>query len=139
MDGRWMHPLGQHYVIPVTCPKIACEFLKKQDAIRGYLTIATAPSGHQWKKMRRAVAGELLDPAKLRWLLRKRTREADNLLRCIHTQCFMNSGDAVVNVREAAQRYCGNVMRKLMFNVRYFGAGRAWRKKSTWMHSLHEK
>ncbi|KAL5991306.1 hypothetical protein ACLOJK_012213 [Asimina triloba] len=131
--------LGNTHVIPVTCPKIACEFLKKQDAMfatrpvamapeyasRGYLTTITTPWGDQWKKMRRVVACELLHPTKLRGFLHKRTGEADNLLRYIHTQCCMNrNGHAVVDVREAAQHYCGNVIRKLIFNVRYFGAGR---------------
>ncbi|KAL4378582.1 hypothetical protein GQ457_02G005150 [Hibiscus cannabinus] len=35
----------------------------------------------------------------------------------------MRSG--LVNLRVAARHYCGNVMRKLMFNQRYFGEGKA--------------
>ncbi|OVA17283.1 Cytochrome P450 [Macleaya cordata] len=161
--------LGQMHIIPVNSPEIAREFLKKQDAIfasrpltmgteyssRGFLSVAVAPLGEQWKKMRRVVASEVMSPARLRWLLDKRTEEADNLVRYIYNQCIKmsllshdddliinyntttsttnnnnnnnNLGDhgAVVNVRKAARMYSGNVIRKLMFNMRYFGEGRA--------------
>ncbi|KAJ4958823.1 hypothetical protein NE237_025934 [Protea cynaroides] len=123
------------HVIPVTCPEIAREFLKKQDATfmsrpitmgteytsLGFLSIAVAPSGDQWKKMRRVVASEVINPSRLRWLLEKRTEEADNLVRYVHNQCI--SG-AVVDVRVAVRQYSGNVIRKMMFNKRYFGEGR---------------
>ncbi|KAJ8624575.1 hypothetical protein MRB53_033105 [Persea americana] len=132
--------LGNTHIIPVTCPEIAREFLKRHDAIfasrpltmgteyssRGFLSVATAPQGEQWKKMRRVVASEVLSPARLRWLLDKRTEEADNLLRYLYNQCrrshFEESG-AVVNVRKAVRQYSSNVIRKLMFNQRNLGNG----------------
>ncbi|KAF9595747.1 hypothetical protein IFM89_003489 [Coptis chinensis] len=133
--------LGSTHIIPVKCPIIAREFLKKQDAIfasrpitmgteyssRGFLSVAVAPWGDQWKKMRRVVASEVLSPARLRWLLEKRTEEADNLVRYVYNQC-MNTGlndGAVVDVRTTTRAYSGNVIRKLMFNKRYFGKGRS--------------
>ncbi|KAF5178833.1 Cytochrome p450 [Thalictrum thalictroides] len=135
--------LGSTHVIPVKCPIIAREFLKKQDAIfasrpitmgteyssRGFLSVAVAPWGDQWKKMRRVVASEVINPARLRWLLEKRTEEADNLVRYVYNQCMSSSdgncGGAVVDVRVATRSYSGNVIRKLMFNKRYFGEGRS--------------
>ncbi|RWR80494.1 Cytochrome P450 [Cinnamomum micranthum f. kanehirae] len=133
--------LGNVHVIPVTCPEIGREFLKKQDAIfasrpltmgteyssRKFLSVATAPLGDQWKKMRRVVASEVLSPARLRWLVNKRVEEADNLVRYLYSQCRSSrDGDgAVVNVRVAVRQYSGNVIRKMMFNQRYFGMGRS--------------
>ncbi|RWR80489.1 Cytochrome P450 [Cinnamomum micranthum f. kanehirae] len=132
--------LGNVHVIPVTSPEIGCEFLKKQDAIfasrpltmasehlsRGYLSVATAPWGDRWKRMRRVMAYEVLGPARLKWLVNKRVEEADNLVRYLYNQCRSSrDGDgAVVNVRVAARQYSGNVIRKMMFNQRYFGIGR---------------
>ncbi|KAJ8649828.1 hypothetical protein MRB53_002851 [Persea americana] len=132
--------LGNVHVIPVTCPEIGCEFLKKQDAIfasrpltmgseyisRRFLSVATAPLGDQWKRMRRVVTSEVLNPTRLRWLVNRRVEEADNLVRYLYNQCRSSrDGDgAVVNVRVAARQYSGNVMRKMMFNQRYFGMGR---------------
>ncbi|KAJ4953329.1 hypothetical protein NE237_030161 [Protea cynaroides] len=114
---------GDVHIIPVTCLEIAREFFKKQDAkfmskpitmgteysSCGFLSIAVSPSGDQWKKMRRVVASE------------KRTEEADNLVRYVHNHCI--SG-AVVNIRVAVRQYIGNVIRKMMFNKRYFGERR---------------
>lgn len=135
--------MGNVHVIPVTSPAIAREFLKKQDSCfasrpltmgteyssRGYLSIAVAPWGDQWKKMRRVVASEVINPARLRWLLEKRTEEADNLVKYIYNQCKKSSGAtaasaAIVDVRVAARQYSGNVIRKMIFNKRYFGEGR---------------
>ncbi|KAG9445467.1 hypothetical protein H6P81_016807 [Aristolochia fimbriata] len=131
--------LGNVHVVPVTCPEIAREFLKKNDAAfatrpltmgteyssRGYLSIAVAPWGDQWKKMRRVVASEIVSPARLRWLHDKRTEEADNLLRYVYNHCCNQLvDDNVVDVREVVRQYSGNVIRKLMFNKRYFGNGR---------------
>ncbi|XP_068661119.1 tryptophan N-monooxygenase CYP79A68-like [Aristolochia californica] len=130
--------LGNVHVVPVTCPEIAREFLKKQDAIfasrplimgteyssRGYLPIAVTPWGDQWKKMRRVVASEIMSPARLRWLHDKRTEEADNLVRYVYSQCKSSEEGAVVDVREVVRQYSGNVIRKMMFNKRYFGKGR---------------
>ncbi|XP_042478899.1 phenylalanine N-monooxygenase-like [Macadamia integrifolia] len=126
---------GDVHVIPVTCPEIAREFLKKQDSTfasrpitmgteyssRGFLSIAVAPWGDQWKKMRRVVASEVINPNRLRWLLEKRTEEADNLVHYVYNQCISGS---IVDVRVAVRQYSGNVIRKMMFNKRYFGEGR---------------
>ncbi|XVF00343.1 hypothetical protein REPUB_Repub03eG0277000 [Reevesia pubescens] len=90
---------------------------------RRFLTIAVVPWGDQWKKMRKVVASEIVTPTRLRWLLEKRTEEADNLVRFIHNQCKSNAG-AAINLRLAMRHYSGNVIRKMMFNKRYFGEGR---------------
>ncbi|KAE8668511.1 Phenylalanine N-monooxygenase [Hibiscus syriacus] len=85
---RWIHGLMKElntdiaciantHVISVTSPEIA-----------------VVPFGDQWKKMRRVVASEIVTLAGLRWLLAKRSEEADNLVR------------------------------KTMFNRRNFGEGR---------------
>ncbi|KAL5722853.1 phenylalanine N-monooxygenase [Ranunculus cassubicifolius] len=129
--------LGNTHVIPVKCPIIAREFLKKQDSVfasrpitmgteyssQGFLSVAVVPWGDQWKKMRRVVASELMNPARFRWLLEKRNEEADNLVRYLYNKCTSSSSGAVVNVRVVARAYSGNVIRKLMFNKRYFGRG----------------
>ncbi|XP_077213493.1 tryptophan N-monooxygenase CYP79A68-like [Tasmannia lanceolata] len=129
--------LGNVHIIPVKCPEIAREFLKKNDALfatrpttmgteyssRGFLSVAVAPWGDQWKKMRRVVASEVLTPSRLRWLLCKRVEEADNLVRYIHNQCGHTGAGAIINVRTAVRQYSGNVIRKMMFNKRYFGEG----------------
>ncbi|KAK9159291.1 hypothetical protein Scep_005865 [Stephania cephalantha] len=130
--------LGGVHVILVKCPVIAREFLKKHDAVfasrpitmathyssRGFLSVVDAPLGEQWKKMRRLVASEVLSHARLKWLLHKRVEEADNLVRHIYSQCCHEGGASVVNVRSVAWHYSGNVIRKMMFNRRYFGDGR---------------
>ncbi|XP_057971123.1 tyrosine N-monooxygenase-like [Malania oleifera] len=128
--------LGNVHVITISCPKIGLEILKKQDAVfasrplsmasrtisGGYLTAALVPFGQQWKKMRRVLTSEIICPARHRWLHDKRAEEADNLLKYVFNQC--KSSGSVVNVRTAGRHYCGNVIRKLMFSKRYFGAGR---------------
>ncbi|XVE86065.1 hypothetical protein DITRI_Ditri18aG0006600 [Diplodiscus trichospermus] len=151
---RWIHglmkelntdiaciKLANTHVIPVTSPEIAREFLKKHDSVfasrpitmateyssRRFLTIAVVPWGDQWKKMRKVVASEILTPARLRWLLDKRTEEADNLVSFIYKQCKINGDDhksTVINLRIATRQYSGNVCRKMMFNRRYVGEGR---------------
>ncbi|KAF8397039.1 hypothetical protein HHK36_018677 [Tetracentron sinense] len=127
--------LGNVNVIAVDNPEIAREILKKQDAVfasrpvtmateystRGFLTTALVPWGEQWKKMRRVVASELINPARLRWLLHKRTEEADNLVRYIYNQC---NSSHVIDVRASLRHYGAGVIKKMMFNRRYFGEGR---------------
>ncbi|CAL5202680.1 unnamed protein product [Lathyrus oleraceus] len=126
--------LGNVHVIPVTCPTIAREFLRKHDAdfasrpktmathiiTNGYLTSALVPSGQQWKKMKKIVATDLLSPFRHQWLQQKRNEEADNLMFYVYNKC---SNGELVNVRIATQHYCGNVFRKIFFNTRYFGNG----------------
>ncbi|KAK6271530.1 hypothetical protein POUND7_008628 [Theobroma cacao] len=135
--------LASTHVVAVTSPAIAREFLKKNDSVfasrpvtmateyssRRFLTIAVVPWGDQWKKMRRVVTCEIVSASKLHSLLENRTEEADNLVRFIYNQCKSNGGDnstasAVVNLRLAMRQYSGNVIRKMIFNRRYFGEGR---------------
>ncbi|KAL0367523.1 UNVERIFIED_CONTAM: Phenylalanine N-monooxygenase CYP79D16 [Sesamum radiatum] len=145
---RWIHQLmhelnteiacihlGNTYIISVTSPELAREFLRKQDMIfasrpycmsgrltsNGYLTAALSPVGDQWKKMRRIVRSELLSPAMHQWLYEKRCEEADHLVRYVYNQNQNSLTNGLVNVRIAAQHYCGNVIRKLIFSKRSFG------------------
>ncbi|XP_062213980.1 tyrosine N-monooxygenase-like [Phragmites australis] len=143
---RWIHlmmkemgtdiacvKLGGVHVIPITCPKIAQEVLKKQDAnfvsrpltfasktfSGGYKNAVLSPYGDQWKKMRRVLTSEIICPSRHKWLHDKRADEADNLTRYIYNLATANSG--AVDVRHIARHYCGNVIRRLVFNKRYFG------------------
>lgn len=89
---------GKVHVFPVTCPKIAKQFLKNQDAAfasrsltmatdilsHGYKNIVLSPYGETWKRIRRLLTSEILSPAKLRWCQDKRDEEADNLLKYIY-------------------------------------------------------
>ncbi|KAK3130680.1 hypothetical protein QOZ80_6BG0496550 [Eleusine coracana subsp. coracana] len=85
--------LGGVHVIPITCPKIAREVLKTQDAnfasrplafafstfSGGYRSAVLSPFGDQWKKMRRVLSADIVCPSRHRWLHDKRADEADNL------------------------------------------------------------
>ncbi|KAI4330174.1 hypothetical protein MLD38_028477 [Melastoma candidum] len=144
---RWIHRLmeemgteiacvrlGSTHVVSVTCPKIAAEILKKQDAVfasrpesmaartfsGGYKSAVLVPHGDQWKKMRRVLTSEIICPARHKWLHEKRVEEADNLIRYVFAQCGASRD---VNIRNAARHYSGNVIRNLMFSKRYFGKG----------------
>ncbi|XP_050874735.1 isoleucine N-monooxygenase 1 [Lathyrus oleraceus] len=126
--------LGNVHVIPVTCPTIAREFLRKYDAdfasrpismatdfiSNGHLTTVLVPLGEQWKKMKKIIANDLFSPLRHQWLQDKRNEEADNLMFYVYNKC--NNGE-LVNVRIATQHYCGNIYRKMFFNTRYFGNG----------------
>ncbi|XP_077230606.1 isoleucine N-monooxygenase 1-like [Tasmannia lanceolata] len=128
--------LGGVHVITVTSPELAQEFLHKQDGTfssrpvhmstelptYGYLTIALTPFGKQWKKMRRVVTSDVLSLQRHQWLQDKRMEEADHLTRYVYNLCGKEGG-GIVNVRTVTQHYCGNVIRKLMFNKRFFGKG----------------
>ncbi|XP_022154340.1 isoleucine N-monooxygenase 2-like [Momordica charantia] len=130
--------LGNTYVIPVTSPELAVEFLKTHDSVfasrstisntvnlftRGFLTTAFSPSGDQWKKMRRILTSEILSPSTdLHQILGHRTNEAHILLRYIFKLTAGGAG-AVVNLRSITQHYCGNVIRRSLFNTRYYGKG----------------
>ncbi|KAK6233417.1 hypothetical protein QUC31_005823 [Theobroma cacao] len=134
--------LANIHVIPVTSPEIAREFLKKYDAVfasrpltmatelasRGFLSTILVPWGDQWKKMRRVVTSNIMRPETLSWLLHKRTQEADNLVRFIYNQCVNPENDSsngsVIDLRLAVRQYTGNVIRRMMFNKRYFGKGK---------------
>ncbi|KAK6146082.1 hypothetical protein DH2020_019951 [Rehmannia glutinosa] len=145
---RWIHKLmqelnteiacirlGKIYIIPVTSPELAREFLHKQDEVfasrpdymsgkltsNNFLTAALSPVCDQWKKMRRILASKLLSPAMHKFLHHKRREEADHLVEYFYKCCQTNHG--LVNIRFAARYYCGNVIRKLVFGKRFFGTG----------------
>ncbi|KAJ4720229.1 Cytochrome P450 [Melia azedarach] len=148
---RWIHSLmeelntniacirlGNVHVIPITSPEIALEVVKDKDSVFasrpvtmateysscGFLTIAVVPRGEQWKKMRKVVTSDIMNSVRLQSLLAKRREEADNVVRFIYNQCKSSSIGSVVDVRLAARQYCGNIIRKMMFNRRYFGDGK---------------
>ncbi|KAF8030091.1 hypothetical protein BT93_E2499 [Corymbia citriodora subsp. variegata] len=127
--------LGSTHVIPITCPTIAQEFLRKQDSVfasrpvtmasgtfsNGYLAAILSPYGEQWNKMRRVLVSKVICPARHKWLHDKREGEADNLVKYVFNLC-KTSGHQV-NLRTITRHYAGNVTRRLMFNKRYFGKG----------------
>ncbi|RHN67884.1 putative oxidoreductase [Medicago truncatula] len=127
--------LGNVHVIPVTCPTIALEFLRKNDATfaskpismstdiisKGFKTIAVTPFGEQWKKI---FVNELFSPHKHQWLTNKRNEEADNIMFYVYNKCKNANDNGLVNVRIVTRHYCCNLMKKLIFNTRYFGEGR---------------
>uniref|UniRef100_A0ACD6AF58 Uncharacterized protein n=1 Tax=Avena sativa TaxID=4498 RepID=A0ACD6AF58_AVESA len=134
--------LGGVHVVSITCPKIAREVLKRQDAnfasrpltfasatfSGGYRNAVLSPLGDQWRKMRRVLTTEIICPSRHRWLHDRRADEADNLTRHVYnltTTTAMTgsppSGGTEVDVRQVARHYCGNVIRRLLFGRRYFG------------------
>ncbi|KAL5210941.1 hypothetical protein ABZP36_006564 [Zizania latifolia] len=127
--------LGAVHVVAITCPRIAREVLKKQDAnfvsrpltfasktfSGGYRNAVLSPFGDQWKKMRRVLTSEIICPSRHKWLHDKRADEADNLTRYVYNLAAAGSSSSVVDVRHVARHYCGNVIRRLVFNRRYFG------------------
>ncbi|XP_047309083.1 tyrosine N-monooxygenase-like [Impatiens glandulifera] len=146
--SRWVHDtmskmgceifcirIGSVHVIVVTSPEIACEFLKKQDAIfvsrptflsaeivsDGFCTAISTPFNDQWKKMRRVFVSNILSSATLHWMHDKRAEEADHLVRYVYN--LIKSNDGIVNVRVVAQHFCGNMMRNMVFSKRFFGKG----------------
>ncbi|KAF5930004.1 hypothetical protein HYC85_030877 [Camellia sinensis] len=147
---RWIHKLmeemnveimcirlGNVHVISVTSPEIAREFLRRQDAVfasrpvclpadiasGGYLSAALSPMGYQWKKMRKVLTSEVLSTSRHRWLHDKRVEEADHLIRFVYNQCMNSATGGLVNVRVVTQHFCGNLIRKMIFNKRFFGKG----------------
>ncbi|TYH11041.1 hypothetical protein ES288_A07G227000v1 [Gossypium darwinii] len=131
--------LGNVHVIPITCPEISLQFLRKQDTIfasrpltmatdvlsKGYLSAALSPLGDQWRKMKRVMVSEMLSQKRHRWLHEKRVEEADNLVHYVFNQCKNGDEGGLVDLRLVAQHYCCNVTRKLIFNRRYLGEGKA--------------
>uniref|UniRef100_A0ACD5XA59 Uncharacterized protein n=1 Tax=Avena sativa TaxID=4498 RepID=A0ACD5XA59_AVESA len=125
--------LGGVLVVPITCPKIAREVLKKQDAnfasrpltfasstfSGGYKNAVLSPYGDQWRKMRRVLTSEIICPSRHRWLHDQRAQEADNLTSYVYT--LATAPSSAVDVRHVARHYCGNVIRRLVFGRRYFG------------------
>ncbi|KAL5825854.1 hypothetical protein ACOSQ3_021917 [Xanthoceras sorbifolium] len=145
---RWIHDLmnnmnteivcirlGCVHVIAVSCPKINRKFLKKQNALFASRPISmstemTSKGGEQWKKMKKIVTTEVVSPTRHRSKSRGGTtgsapvEEADHLIRYVYNQCKNNYEDGgLVNVRVASRQYCGNVIRKMVFNKSFFGKG----------------
>ncbi|KAF7076293.1 hypothetical protein CFC21_080966 [Triticum aestivum] len=145
---RWIHQmmekmgtdiacvrLGGVHVVAVTCPSIAREVLRKQDAnfasrpltfasstfSGGYKNAVLTPFGDQWKKMRRVLTSEIVCPSRHRWLHDRRAHEADNLTRYVYALSTGSASASGVDVRHVARHYCGNVIRSLVFGRRYFG------------------
>jgi len=56
----------------------------------------------------------------------KRIEEADNTMFYVYNKSKTVNNDVtgLVDIRSVARHYCGNVMRKILFNTRYFGKGR---------------
>jgi tyrosine N-monooxygenase len=147
---RWIHlvmkEMGTHIacfrlggvnVVPITCPRIAREVLKKQDAnfvsrpltfasgavSCGYKDAVLSPFGDQWKKMRRVLTSEIICPSRHKWLHDKRADEADNFTGYVYNLATDTSSrrGSNVDVRHITRHYCGNVIRRLVFGSRYFG------------------
>ncbi|KAF8682016.1 hypothetical protein HU200_045473 [Digitaria exilis] len=124
---------GSVHVIVVNCPEIACEILRKNDAIFasrpltfasdsfsfGYKASTLSPYGEQWKKMRRVLSSEILSTAMERRLHARRAEEADHLIRFVYNQCNTTANNSV-DVRHVARHFCGNIIRRLTFSKRYF-------------------
>nr|XP_043614334.1 valine N-monooxygenase 1-like [Erigeron canadensis] len=145
---RWIHKLMDDYnspiiclrlgpsthVIAVSCPTIACEFLKTQDevfasrpdAISAYLisnnyrTTVLSPIGEQWRMMKVIVSENMLSSWAHKWFQPKRDEEANHLLCYISNQIQKGT---LVNIRIASQHFCANVIKKLIFGKRFFGEG----------------
>lgn len=135
--------LGNTYVIPVTSPELAVEFLKTHDSVfasrpipmttniitRGFLTATLSPLGDQWKKMRKILASQILNSSTLLQMSRHRAIEDDALLCYIFnlTKATRNGNEsrseAVINLRSITQHYCGNIIRRMLFNRRYYNDG----------------
>ncbi|MED6178518.1 hypothetical protein PIB30_108436 [Stylosanthes scabra] len=64
---------------------------------------------------------ELLSPKRHQWMQDKRVEESDNLVRYVYNQ--IKNGSGLVDLRRVTKHYVGNVMRRLLFNKRYFGNG----------------
>ncbi|XP_074569488.1 tyrosine N-monooxygenase-like [Curcuma longa] len=130
--------LARTHVVVVNSPELACEFLKRHDAnfasrpltmatehsSRNFLSVIFSPLGPQWKKMRRVIASEVLSSARLRWLASARAEEADHLTRYLRNLCTAGDGSGgLVDIRLATRYYSGNVIRRMIFGARHFGAG----------------
>ncbi|PPR80583.1 hypothetical protein GOBAR_AA40131 [Gossypium barbadense] len=85
-----------------------------------HLTTIFSPLGDQWRKIKRVMVREIH-----RWLHEKRFEEADDLVRYILNQWKNGDEGGLVDLRLVAQHNCCNVSRKLIFNRRYLGEGKA--------------
>ncbi|KAL4567565.1 hypothetical protein LXL04_023153 [Taraxacum kok-saghyz] len=148
---RWIHKLmaqfkttilcirlgASTHVIAVSCPNLACEFLRKQDVVfssrpetlstylvsNGYQTTVLSPPGDQWKKMRAILIHDVLAPPIHKWLQPKRDEEANQLLSYVCNQIENPVTDGLVNIRNMSHHYFGNLIRMMIFGTRFFGGG----------------
>ncbi|CAL4934520.1 unnamed protein product [Urochloa decumbens] len=149
---RWLHRLlasadtggivrvrlGPVHVIAVSSPEIAREVLRgRNDAVFadrpttfaaesfsvGYRSASMSPFGDQWRKMRRVLTAEVLNPATERRLAAAREGEADHLIRYVRALSGAGAGAAMVDVRHVARHFCGNVIRRLALGRRHFAGG----------------
>ncbi|KAI3515705.1 hypothetical protein L1887_14608 [Cichorium endivia] len=128
------------HVIVVSCPNLACEFLRKQDIVfssrpetlstylvsDGYKTTILSPPGDQWKKMKTIMVHDVLSPPIHKWLQPKRDEEANHLLSYIHNQIEKHAtptDSGLVNIRETSHHFFGNWIRMMIFGTRFFGDG----------------
>uniref|UniRef100_A0A9I9D9M0 Isoleucine N-monooxygenase 1-like n=2 Tax=Cucumis melo TaxID=3656 RepID=A0A9I9D9M0_CUCME len=149
---QWIHSIMKQFnteiasihlknkcIIPVISPELALEFLQAYDSVfgsrssisddvdmltRGSVSTILSPTGPQWRKMKRILTSEILNPSTIHRMLGQRTSEADTLLCYIFNQTCKNGGGAVINVRSITQHYCGNILRRMLFNRRYYGKRR---------------
>ncbi|CAM0877270.1 unnamed protein product [Alopecurus aequalis] len=143
---RWIHQvmeqmgsdiacfhLGGVHVIPITCPRIAREVLKKHDEIfasrpvtfascvvgGGYMEAVLSPFGAQSIKMRRVLTSVIVSTSCHKWLHDKRAEEADNFTLYMYNITGGDGGN--IDIRHLSRHYCGNVIHRLLFGSRYFG------------------
>ncbi|KAJ1294732.1 hypothetical protein BS78_01G168600 [Paspalum vaginatum] len=151
---RWIHrllnemgtdivslKLGSVHVMVVACPEMAREVLRKKEAVffsrpatfasdlfsYGYKSTSLTTIEDQWRKMKRVLTSEVLSPALECQLHCQRVREADHLIRYVHSQAASAAPDeedgACIDVRHVARHFCGNIVRRLVFGKRCFGGG----------------
>ncbi|KAE8076196.1 hypothetical protein FH972_014860 [Carpinus fangiana] len=110
---QWIHGLMKELNTEIACVHL--------EGVHVIPAITLVPWTNHWKKMRKVVASNVINPTTLHRLLCKRTEKADNLVRfvCKHSE----KSTSVVHLRLAIHHYCGNVMRMMIFNKRYFGKG----------------
>uniref|UniRef100_A0ACD5XDJ3 Uncharacterized protein n=1 Tax=Avena sativa TaxID=4498 RepID=A0ACD5XDJ3_AVESA len=123
--------LGRVHVITVASPEIAREALQKKDAVlasrpasfsaeslsMGYKNIVKTPYGDQWRKMRHAVASEILSPAMELRMHGRRVEVADHLVSYVYS---LSQRGGSVDVRHVARHFSGDMIRMLMFGKRHF-------------------
>ncbi|CAI9299809.1 unnamed protein product [Lactuca saligna] len=125
---RWIHKLMTQFktpilcirlgpsthVIAVSCPNLACEFLKKQDEVFSSRPVILSADL------------VILSSSTHKWLQPKRDEEANHLLRYICNQIEKQdttTNGGLVNIRLTTQHFCGNLIRKMVFGKRFFGDG----------------
>uniref|UniRef100_A0ACD5UFL4 Uncharacterized protein n=1 Tax=Avena sativa TaxID=4498 RepID=A0ACD5UFL4_AVESA len=119
------------HVVVVKCPKIACEVLRKNDEVLasrpatfasgtfsfGYKGSIFSPFGEQWKKMRQVLTSKILTSSMEIKLQNLRKEEYNYLARYINNMAHLDNS---VDVRNVAQHFCCNIIRRLVFGKRYF-------------------